>query len=65
MVHGGPSPATSDRRSTLVGTLAIDRLLRPVCYQDMPDPLLTQGIRGVGEPSLPKRLDGVLQGWGG
>lgn len=33
MVHGGPYPATSDARGTSVGTLAIDRFLRPVCYQ--------------------------------
>jgi NADP-dependent aldehyde dehydrogenase len=65
MVHGGPFPATSDGRSTSVGTLAIDRFLRPVCYQDIPDSLLPQELRGEGEPSLPKRLDGVLQGWGG
>jgi NADP-dependent aldehyde dehydrogenase len=65
MVHGGPFPATSDGRSTSVGTLAIDRFLRPICYQDMPDSLLPQELRGEGEPGLPKRLDGVLQGWGG
>jgi len=32
MVHGGPFPATSDARTTSVGTLAIRRFLRPVCY---------------------------------
>ena len=37
MVHGGPYPATSDARGTSVGTLAIDRFLRPVCYQNVPD----------------------------
>ncbi|MGV8597881.1 aldehyde dehydrogenase (NADP(+)), partial [Pseudomonas aeruginosa] len=31
MVHGGPYPATSDARGTSVGTLAIERFLRPVC----------------------------------
>lgn len=36
MVHGGPYPATSDGRSTSVGTMAIYRFLRPVCYQDFP-----------------------------
>lgn len=36
MVHGGPYPATSDGRTTSVGTLAIERFLRPVCYQDFP-----------------------------
>lgn len=40
MVHGGPFPATYDGRSTSVGTLAIDRFLRPVCYQNMPEALL-------------------------
>lgn len=36
MVHGGPYPATSDSRFTAVGSLAIRRFLRPVCYQDLP-----------------------------
>ncbi|MBO9128038.1 MULTISPECIES: aldehyde dehydrogenase (NADP(+)) [unclassified Rhizobium] len=36
MVHGGPYPATSDGRSTSVGTMAIYRFLRPVSYQDFP-----------------------------
>lgn len=36
MVHGGPFPATSDSRTTSVGSLAIERFLRPVCYQAMP-----------------------------
>ena len=40
MVHGGPFPATSDGRSTSVGTLAIERFQRSVCYQDIPDLLL-------------------------
>jgi alpha-ketoglutaric semialdehyde dehydrogenase len=45
MVHGGPFPATSDGRSTSVGTLAIDRFLRPLCYQDFPDSLLPSELR--------------------
>ncbi|MER7282259.1 aldehyde dehydrogenase (NADP(+)) [Dactylosporangium sp. NPDC000244] len=40
MVHGGPFPATSDGRSTSVGTMAIERFLRPVAYQDLPPDLL-------------------------
>ncbi len=40
MVHGGPYPATTDARFTSVGVRAIDRFLRPVCYQGFPrDPL--------------------------
>lgn len=45
MVHGGPYPATSDGRSTSVGSLAIARFLRPVCYQDMPASLLPSELR--------------------
>ena len=53
MVHGGPFPATSDGRSTSVGSLAIDRFLRPVCYQDMPDALLPPELRdGATGPRL-------------
>ena len=56
MVHGGPFPATSDGRSTSVGTLAIDRFLRPVCYQDMPHELLPPELRdGASEP---RSIDG-------
>jgi 2,5-dioxopentanoate dehydrogenase len=45
MVHGGPYPATSDGRSTSVGSLAIERFLRPVCYQDLPAALLPPELR--------------------
>jgi len=37
MVHGGPWPATSDGRSTSVGTRAIERFVRPVCWQNAPE----------------------------
>ena len=57
MVHGGPFPATSDGRSTSVGTLAIDRFLRPVCYQDLPQALLPETLRGDG--TGPRRIDGA------
>ncbi|MBY3397760.1 aldehyde dehydrogenase (NADP(+)), partial [Rhizobium laguerreae] len=45
MVHGGPYPATSDGRSTSVGTLAIYRFLRPVSYQDFPVDLLPAPLK--------------------
>ena len=58
MVHGGPFPATSDGRSTSVGSLAIHRFLRPVCYQDFPAALLPPAI-GEGNPlAIPVRIDG-------
>ena len=40
MVHGGPYPASTNFGATSVGTLAIRRFLRPVCYQNLPDDLL-------------------------
>ena len=61
MVHGGPFPATSDGRSTSVGTLAIERFLRPVCYQDFPDALLPRALRRDAVQSLPHRFDGAYR----
>ena len=58
MVHGGPFPATSDGRSTSVGTLAIDRWLRPICYQDFPDALLPAVLREGGQQDIGHRRDG-------
>jgi len=46
MHHGGPYPATTDSRSTSVGTAAIVRFARPVCYQDFPDTALPVELRG-------------------
>ncbi|TDH37640.1 aldehyde dehydrogenase (NADP(+)) [Pseudohoeflea suaedae] len=45
MVHGGPYPASTNFGHTSVGTLAIRRFLRPVCYQNMPDALLPEDLR--------------------
>ena len=58
MVHGGPFPATSDGRSTSVGTLAIDRFLRPVSYQDMPAALLPKALLD-GPSNVLRRVDGA------
>jgi alpha-ketoglutaric semialdehyde dehydrogenase len=59
MVHGGPYPATSDGRTTSVGSLAIDRFLRPVSYQDVPDALLPAALRAANPFGLPRRIDGA------
>ena len=40
MVHGGPYPASTNFGSTSVGTMAIRRFLRPICYQNLPAALL-------------------------
>lgn len=58
MVHGGPYPATSDPRSTSVGTAAIERFLRPVCYQDLPEALLPAALRSDNPLGLPRTIDG-------
>lgn len=44
-VHGGPYPSTSDSRTTSVGSAAINRFLRPVCYQNLPDSLLPEALK--------------------
>lgn len=59
MVHGGPYPATSDARGTSVGTLAIDRFLRPVCFQNYPDALLPDALKNANPLGLVRLLDGV------
>lgn len=60
MVHGGPYPATSDSRSTSVGSLAIERFLRPVAYQDVPPALLPSAIADGNPDQLWRRIDGRL-----
>ncbi|WP_099865834.1 aldehyde dehydrogenase (NADP(+)) [Pararhizobium haloflavum] len=44
MMHGGPYPASTQVSTTSVGTLAIRRFLRPVCYQDIPASLLPEAL---------------------
>ena len=61
MVHGGPYPSTSDGRTTSVGSLAMMRFLRPVCYQDVPDPLLPPALQSANPWKLPRRVDGVME----
>jgi len=58
MVHGGPFPATSDARSTSVGTAAILRFLRPVCYQNFPDSLLPTAIKQGNPLNLSRLVNG-------
>jgi NADP-dependent aldehyde dehydrogenase len=55
MVHGGPFPATSDPRTTSVGAMAIERFLRPVCYQAVPDGLLPTALQEANPLGLPRK----------
>lgn len=60
MVHGGPSPSTSDGRVTSVGAMAIDRFLRPVCYQDFPADLLPAELQDEHLVEHARLVDGKL-----
>jgi alpha-ketoglutaric semialdehyde dehydrogenase len=60
MVHGGPFPATSDGRSTSVGTQAILRFMRPVCYQDFPDAALPPELQRRNPLGIMRLMNGTL-----
>ena len=61
MVHGGPFPATSDSRTTSVGTLAIARFLRPVAYQNFPEKLLPEPLQDANPWKVDRFVDGEPQ----
>ena len=58
MNHGGPYPATSDSRFTSVGTAAIIRFLRPVCFQNLPPALLPPALRDENPLGILRQVDG-------
>jgi 2,5-dioxopentanoate dehydrogenase len=60
MVHGGPYPATSDGRSTSVGSQAIFRFCRPVCYQGFPDAALPPELKEGNPLKIWRMVDGEL-----
>ncbi|HEU4386974.1 MAG TPA: aldehyde dehydrogenase (NADP(+)) [Blastocatellia bacterium] len=60
MVHGGPFPATSDGRSTSVGTRAIYRFTRSVCYQGFPNPALPDELKDENPLGIWRLVDGQL-----
>lgn len=57
MHHGGPYPATTDARSTSVGTAAIQRFARPVCYQNFPSAALPVELRNTNERRIWRLVD--------
>jgi NADP-dependent aldehyde dehydrogenase len=61
MVHGGPYPATSDGRSTAVGTRAIRRFSRFVCYQNFPQESLPEELRDGNPLGLWRMVDGEMK----
>jgi NADP-dependent aldehyde dehydrogenase len=60
MQHGGPFPATTDSRFTSVGSAAIQRWTRPVCFQNFPDSLLPDALRDTNPLQIMRQVDGKL-----
>ena len=60
MVHGGPYPATTDARTTSVGTAAISRFTRPVCYHDMFQHLLPDELKYENKLKIWRLINGAL-----
>ena len=58
MIHGGPFPATTDVRTTSVGTDAIYRFTRPVCYQNFPAYLLPDALKDDNPLQIWRVIDG-------
>lgn len=58
MVHGGPYPATSDGRSSSVGTLAIERFTRHIAWQNFPDALLPDALKESNPLGIHRLVDG-------
>jgi NADP-dependent aldehyde dehydrogenase len=60
MQHGGPYPATTDSRSTSVGTAAILRFARPIAYQNVPQAALPPELQDGNPRGIWRRVDGAL-----
>lgn len=61
MVHGGPFPSSSNAMFTSVGASSIDRFLRPVCYQDLPDEMLPPALRQANPLGIWRLIDGAVR----
>jgi NADP-dependent aldehyde dehydrogenase len=60
MVHGGPFPATTVPASTSVGTNAIYRFTRPVCFQGFPDEFLPEALQASNPLQIHRKINGIL-----
>jgi NADP-dependent aldehyde dehydrogenase len=60
MNHGGPYPATTDVRFTSVGTAALYRFVRPICYQNFPAPLLPEALKDENPYGIWRLVNGTL-----
>jgi NADP-dependent aldehyde dehydrogenase len=61
MQHGGPWPSTTSSSATSVGAAAIERWLRPVTFQSVPDALLPPALQEANPLRVPRRVDGVFE----
>ncbi len=60
MVHGGPYPASSDGRFTSVGSQAIYRFTRPICYQDFPEAALPEELKSNNPLGILRMINGQM-----
>ena len=58
--HGGPYPATTDSRFTSVGTAAILRFARPVCFQNFAEKLLPAELQNANKLRIWRQINGRL-----
>ncbi|MES0884094.1 aldehyde dehydrogenase (NADP(+)) [Roseibium sp. SCP14] len=58
MSHGGPYPSSTNVQSTSVGERAIDRFVRPLCYQNTPDALLPDELKNANPLGIPRLVNG-------
>lgn len=61
MVHGGPFPATTQVQSTSVGTQAIRRFTRPVCYQNFTQDLLPDELKDDNPLMISRKINGIIK----
>ena len=57
MNHGGPYPAATDAHFTSVGTAAVYRFARPICYQDFPQSALPPELQDANPLGILRQVD--------
>lgn len=60
MQHGGPYPASTDSRSTSIGTASLDRFVRPICFQGFPEGALPPELHDANPLGIWRLIDGVM-----
>lgn len=60
MHHGGPFPSSTDARYTSVGTDAVKRFVKPICYQNAPEFILPKELQDLNPLNIWRKIDGVI-----